>query len=199
MTATERAAATVALEQVERARAGDAEAIRLLWERHRRWVAAVLLANKDRSDELEDLLQDTALRMVRGLSSLETTAAFEPWLRQVALNVARAEGRKKTRRRALLRVAADRGGAGREASAEHDGGGRDHDRDVARVLDTLPEAYREALLLRGVRGMSYRQIALVTGLTEAAVETRIARGRRLMRERAAGTVGAEESMEVRRG
>ena len=50
--------------------------------------------------------------------------------------------------------------------------------DLAR---TLPEGYREPLLMRCVRGMSYRQIGEVLDLPETTIETRIARGRRMLR------------------
>jgi len=48
----------------------------------------------------------------------------------------------------------------------------------------LPDGYREPLLLKCVRGLSYRQIGELLGLPETTVETRIARGRKMLRERA---------------
>jgi RNA polymerase sigma-70 factor (ECF subfamily) len=49
----------------------------------------------------------------------------------------------------------------------------------------LTVAYREPLLLKAIEGLSQRQIAEVMGLSEEAVETRLARARRLLRERLA--------------
>lgn len=46
----------------------------------------------------------------------------------------------------------------------------------------LPDGYREPLLMKAVQGMSYREIGEVLGLPETTVETRIARGRRMLRE-----------------
>jgi RNA polymerase sigma-70 factor (ECF subfamily) len=46
----------------------------------------------------------------------------------------------------------------------------------------LPEHYREPLLLRAVRGMSYRQIADTLGVPITTVETRLARARRMLRD-----------------
>ncbi len=66
-------------------------------------------------------------------------------------------------------------------------GGRNSPGSGASLLEhaaTLPETYREALLLRCVQGLSYRQIGEVLGLPETTIETRVARGRRLLRERA---------------
>ena len=72
---------------------GDSGALRELWHQNRRWVAGVLLAHKPRTIDLEDLLQDVALSMVRRIEDLRDPAALRPWLRQVAINAARAAGR----------------------------------------------------------------------------------------------------------
>jgi DNA-directed RNA polymerase specialized sigma24 family protein len=52
------------------------------------------------------------------------------------------------------------------------------------VAKELPDGYREPLLLKCVHGMSYREIGEVMGLPESTIETRIARGRRMLREAA---------------
>lgn len=163
--------------RVERARSGDPESVRALWQENRRWVAAVLLAHKDGSSELDDLLQEVALRMVRGIYELESTETFGPWLRAIALNVARADGRKKSNRKRLMRLApsGERGTVVDPGRATEDG--------LLEELEALPEHYREALLLRCVRGMSYKAIGAVTGLPETTIESRIARARRMLRER----------------
>jgi len=54
---------------VRQARAGDREAAGALWQRHRRLVATVLLAHGD-VRELDDLLQEVALRVTRSLDGL---------------------------------------------------------------------------------------------------------------------------------
>lgn len=176
-------------ELIRRASAGDAEAAGMLWQSSRRWVAAVLLAHKPREADLEDLLQEVAVAVVEKLGQLDDPSAFKGWLRSVAVNTARATGRKTTRRRGLLRLV--RSGAGQAiestpaAGAWVDPSGlerAERSRRLAELVHDLPEAYRECVLLRCVRGMSHAQIAEVTGLPETTVETRIARGRRALRE-----------------
>ena len=48
-----------------------------LWKEHRRWLAVVLLAHMPREGELEDLLQEVALKVVAGIQSLEDPAQQE--------------------------------------------------------------------------------------------------------------------------
>src|SRR5690606_2885032 len=63
-------------ETVRRARDGDRSALEALWLRHRGWVQSVLLAHRPRGDDVEDLLQEVAVRVVRGVGSLADEAAF---------------------------------------------------------------------------------------------------------------------------
>jgi RNA polymerase sigma-70 factor (ECF subfamily) len=177
---------------IEAAMSGDGEAIRLVWDRHRRWVAALLLAYKPREADLEDLLQGVAVTLVRRIDELREPGAFKPWLRSVAINAARLSGRKQTlarkhgrRLRLLVEQESQPPAAPDVATAQRE--------DARRLLDLamgLPETYREPLLLRCMQGMSYREIGEVTGLPETTIETRIARGRRMLREMAAAQESA---------
>lgn len=178
---------------------GDADAVRAVWQEHRRWVAAVLLAYKPRDAELEDLLQDVAMTFVKRIGELRDERAVRGWLRTVAMNTARLAARDPQRRKrrpllSLVRAEQDvPSGAPVEESpealvADH----QEANRLMALAMD-LPDSYREPLLLKCVRGMSYRQIGQTLGLPETTIETRIARGRRMLRELAAGTAAAEAS------
>lgn len=158
----------------------DPSEVRRLWQEHRRWVAAILLAHKPRETDLEDLLQTVAVSMVCKIGELRDPGAFRPWLRTVAINAARASGRRVRRDRKGLRLVRDAGDPAIDAT--DDAGRRD---EASRLMDlarSMPEGYREPLLMRCVRGMSYRLIGEVLGLPESTIETRIARGRRMLRE-----------------
>jgi RNA polymerase sigma-70 factor, ECF subfamily len=180
---------------------GEADALRAVWQANRRWVAAVLLAHKPRETELEDLLQEVAMAYVRMIGKLRDEATLKPWLRTIAINAARAAGRDATRRRqgmtwsrgsevagaAGAGQAADRAGgmsepASRGAGPEEEIGQREAAERLVQLAAQLPDGYREPLILKAVRGMSYREIGRVMELPETTVETRIARGRRMLRE-----------------
>jgi RNA polymerase sigma factor (sigma-70 family) len=173
---------------------GDAQAVRQLWQHHRRWVAAVLLAHKPREVDVEDLLQDVAMSFVKTLGTLRDESSLRPWLRTVAINAARASGRKSRRLRLHGEVA-----SGLDVPAEPIEPARgpavaeqeEADR-LMRLALTLPEGYREPLLLKCVRGLSYRAISELLGLPETTIETRIARGRRMLRDLAADRARAPE-------
>ena len=163
---------------------GESEAIRRLWEHHRRWVAVILLAHKPREIELEDLLQDVAMTLVRTIGELRDESAFKPWLRTVSINAARAAGRKvSTHRRHFVEPPTpDASDEGRGDRTRPDEWVSEEAQRLMALTMEMPERYREPLLLRAVRGMSYRAIAHLLGLPETTIETRIARGRRMLRE-----------------
>lgn len=170
-------------EAIASAIAGDRDALRTVWAEHRRWVAAVLLAHKPRQADLEDLLQTVSVQLCRKAHEVRDPDSFRPWLRTVAVNVARAEGRSTTRKRqGFLRLV---GRTPPEPASEPDPDRQERLREGRRLIALardLPEGYREPLLMRCLKGMSYREIGEAMGLPETTVETRIARGRRMLRE-----------------
>jgi RNA polymerase sigma factor (sigma-70 family) len=183
-------------ELVAAAMAGDTEAMRALWERHRRWVAAVLLAHKPSFEDLEDLLQEVAVTFVSKIGTLRDEASFRAWLRAIALNAARAAGRNgKYRPRGELpphdRLAGD-GADDRLALNEQV-------RDMLRRVAQLPDAYREPLLLRAMKGMRSREIAELLDIPSATVDTRIARARRMLRDGSQDKAGSARGERSRSG
>lgn len=176
----EPAGSTHTLEQVRAAQSGDAVALSQLWEHNRRWVAAVVLAHKPRQVDLEDLLQDIAMTMCTRIDTLRVDANFRAWLRQVAVNAARAAGRSSRVRDRVDREL-------RLTITTSTDGGCPVDDETERLLglvDGLPDEYREPLMLRAVHGLRSKQIAEILDVSEAVVDTRVARARRMIRERA---------------
>jgi RNA polymerase sigma-70 factor (ECF subfamily) len=166
---------------VAAARGGDRDALAALWQTHRRWIAAVLLTYMPHDADLEDLLQEVAMRMVNRIETLRDNANVRAWLRAVAVNVARSTARSHgTRRR--------HEGPGMRPLEEVSGPARWSqrlDEEALAMVDRigrLPEQYREPLVLRAVQGMNTKQIAEVLELAPATVDTRIARARRMLRE-----------------
>ena len=169
----------------------DPAEVQRLWREHRRWVAAILLAHKPREVDLDDLLQTVAVSVVRKVGELRDPGALKPWLRTVAINAARAAGRNTQRTRKKLRLAKQEVAAAGEGTPAGDSrsSALDEGRKLLDLARSMPDGYREPLLLRCVHGMSYRQISEVTGLKETTIETRIARGRRMLRDLASDSDG----------
>lgn len=156
----------------------------LVWREHRRWVAAILLAYKPRWADLDDLLQDVAMTVVRHAHELRDASAVKPWLRSVAMNAARAAARSGNVRHGYLESLRSAGQAAPPAAEAADAPTQASEAQarIVELASKLPDGYREPLLLKAVRDLSYKQIGQILNLPETTVETRIARARRMLRD-----------------
>ena len=164
---------------VREARAGSRAAFGELYTRFARMVHGILLARVPYSDA-EDLAQDVFLSAFGKLSTLREPGAFPGWLASMARNRA-TEFHRAARYREQAHARAEHPDrSGPDATAIH----------ILEVIQSLPEAYRETLVLRLVEGMTGPEIAERTGLTPDSVRVNLFRGMKLLRERL-GRGGAE--------
>jgi RNA polymerase sigma-70 factor, ECF subfamily len=167
---------------VRAAREGDRAAFGRLYERYARMVHGVLLA-KVPADAVDDLVQDVFMRALRRVSTLRKHDCFGAWLAAIARNLANDYYRRSPPEEQL-----DDNVSGEETGCEaRDRSDASVDRASAiAALDairSLPDAYRETLILRFVEGMTGPEIAERTGLTHGSVRVNLHRGMQLLRER----------------
>jgi RNA polymerase sigma-70 factor, ECF subfamily len=157
---------------------GDREAFGALYRRFGRAVHGVLISKLAREDA-EDLLQDVFLHAFAHLKEIRQPEAFGGWICAIARRRATDFYRQRRPIEPITDNAAatDRPDVTAEAS-----------RALA-AIQTLPEAYRETLVLRLVEGLSGPEIARLTGLTPDSVRVNLHRGFRLLRERLGIQVG----------
>ncbi len=127
------------------------------------------------SPDADDAVQDTFIRVWRALPRFRVGAPFEPWFFKILGNRCRTVLEKRTRDTSEplepdLMAAAP-------SSDPHQLD------DVYRVLDTLPGDQREAFLLYHVEGLSYEEIAQVTGAGLSALRMRVKRAMDTLRAR----------------
>jgi RNA polymerase sigma-70 factor (ECF subfamily) len=154
---------------VRAAAEGDRGAFGELYVRYARMVHGILLARVPPEDA-EDLVQEVFLSAMKQVRGLRTAAAFGGWLATMARHRAMDHYRRarETSPLELVEPAAPR-------AAEQ---------DAFLVLDqvrSLPEAYRETLILRLVEGMTGPEIAAQTGLAPDSVRVNLCRGMKMLR------------------
>jgi RNA polymerase sigma-70 factor, ECF subfamily len=155
---------------VESARAGDRAAFERLYHSYSPLVHGVLLARVPYG-EVSDLVQDVFLTAFRKLGALRDPERFGPWVAIIARNRAADFYRRARQTEELRDEVAQRAGRGAEAC------------EALEVIRSLPEAYRETLVLRLVEGMTGPEIAERTGLRPASVRVNLHRGMKLLRQR----------------
>ena len=149
------------------------------------------LTNND--SEAEDVVQDAYLRAFRFFSTLRGRSA-RPWLLAIVRNAwyARAASRMPVAEPRDLESMEDaRAGEGVDPEALLMR--REAVDDVRRAIDALPPDFREAIVLREIEGLSYKEIADVIDAPIGTVMSRLARAReRLAPLLGAGRKGAGE-------
>ena len=155
---------------VEAARAGDRAAFDRLYHSFAPLVHGVLLARVPYG-EVSDLVQDVFLSAFRKLGALRDAARFGPWVAIIARNRA-ADFYRRSRETEELREELAQGKSHRAEA-----------REALEVIRSLPEAYRETLVLRLVEGMTGPEIAERTGLRPASVRVNLHRGMKMLRQR----------------
>lgn len=165
----------------------DAAAFEELVRRHERSVYALLYKLAPDWSDTADLAQEAFVRMWRGICNLQNPHAFRAWLNQIVTHLFYDELRKRPRQ--LPTVSMD-------YSYEHDDE-EEPTRDIPDssacpaeiaerkelselirgAMDTLPEHFRTAIVLRELQGLSYEEIAQITDTDLGTVKSRIFRAR----------------------
>ena len=172
---------------IDSARKGDARAFNqlvLLYQRMAYNVAYRILGDQDAAS---DATQDAFLKAFKAMRKFRG-GSFKAWLLRIVTNACYDQLRRKQRRPASslddLPIEAD------HSHYMHDPAERP-DEYVERQelgdtiqagISTLPAEQRTVLVLSDVQGLSYKEIAEVTGLSLGTVKSRLSRGRARVRD-----------------
>lgn len=154
---------------MQRWRRGEAAAFEALVERWRRPVARFVFRCTGRADLVQDLCQEVFLRVYQAGPGYRETGAFPGWLFRIALNVARDAGRRRKRDPRALKGAEP---ADPAAPVEAVCRRRELAALMAQAAAELPEPLRVVLALRHDEGMSFEEIARLTGAPASTVKSR---------------------------
>lgn len=140
-------------------------------------------------EDADDVLQDTLLRMHRGLRG-GAPSHLSGWMHQVARSALVEHHRRRARADAVAQEAAQAPELAEEPRvASPDDEARAAATSAARVAQTLPaivgllpEPYREALRLTELEGLTQREAAARVGVSLSGMKSRVQRGRDRLRD-----------------
>ena len=179
---------------VERLRTGEADAFDTLVCRYSGDIYALLVRITQNPDEAGDLTQETFLRAFKAIRNFRGESELKTWLFRIAINESRNRHRWWKRRFREKTVSLDDTIGDSEVQLHEtlrDGSAdpesvllqREHHRALEIALASIPETYREVIVLRDIEGQSYQEIADVLKINIGTVKSRIARGREELRQR----------------
>lgn len=185
---------------VARARTGDKEAFRQLYDRHYRSIYNLIYRMVGRQEEAADLTADVFVRALQGIKHLKTDEAFGGWLRRVATNLCLDHAKRK-KLPTLSLDATNAGPDGEERQGieiadnshtpEQEAITGELSDKVHTALSMLTPTHRAVILLHHMDGKDVREIAQIMHCSEGTVKSRLGRARENMRRILEGYVKQE--------
>lgn len=156
----------------------DVAVLETLVEQYQYRLVRYLVSLLGRQNGVDDLVQETWLRVMERGASYDGHSRFEPWLFRVARNLALDTMRK----RPIFSLDSNEGEVVPLSTASHEPSpytlaARTQDAErLAESLQTLEPVYREAIVLRFQEDLSLQEISVIVGAPVSTVASRIYRG-----------------------
>jgi RNA polymerase sigma-70 factor (ECF subfamily) len=172
-------------------RKGDRAAVEELLARYEPSIYRFGLRMCGDEDAAREVLQETLLAAFRHLPAFRGEAALSTWLYRIARSFCIKERRGEHPSEPLAGKAGER-----MASPSPSPDAKAHAHQIghalAAAIGALPPAYREALVLRDVEGLSAEEAAAVVGIEVRALKSRLHRARAQLRSELAALLGEAE-------
>jgi RNA polymerase sigma-70 factor (ECF subfamily) len=183
------------------AREGDAGAFEELFNRYRKPIVNFIYRMIGNRETAEEVALEVFMKAYNNLGIFDPKKKFSTWLYTIAKNLARnaIRDRKYFRdisleepvagadeKMRLVDVIADPN-AGPDAIIESE----ELSAEAQRVLDEMPEEYREVVTLCSIQGMAYREAAAIIGCSIATVSIRLEKARAWFMKRLGIDMGRE--------
>ena len=172
---------------------GDEEGFRVLMERYEPRIQGFLRKRLNDEERVEDLTQDTFLRIHRARDSYDPSRKFSTWIHTIANNLLKNEFRNRSRRREtvfseLRPETASSGAPARPVEFQSTGLDPEHETyrsELREAIDTaierMDEHHRIPFVMREVDDLSYEEIAEAIGIPVGTVKSRLNRARNSFR------------------
>ena len=170
---------------LERIRNGDEEAFEEIVVRYQKRVFGIICRYERDHQKVEDLVQETFLKVWRGLKRYSAKSPLEHWISRIASNVARDHLRRIQRR--ISETSFEDMGDSALDWLSVGNTNRELKINEARQLlgyamQALTPLNRMVVTLREIEGQSLKEVSQITGLTTANVKIRSHRAKAKMRE-----------------
>jgi RNA polymerase sigma-70 factor (ECF subfamily) len=180
---------------LERLRRRDAAAFEQLVAERTGDIYGLLFRLTGDAEEALDLSQETFLRAFQAIEKFRGDADLKTWLYRIAINQARNRWRWWRRRRRDATISLDATVGEREQTVathledanasdpEQETLARERHGQLREALQGLRSAYREAVVLRDIEGLTYEEISATLQINIGTVKSRLARGRLELRRK----------------
>lgn len=175
-------------ELVERFARGDGSAFDRIVAKHQARVAALAYRLLGWSADVEDVVQEVFLSVLKGLPKFRGQARFSSWLTRIVINKCRTYRHRRLLWLRWLAKDPPRPQVTSIASAEERTLDQETFERVHRAIQGLPMRYREVVVLRYLEEMPIEAMSDVLGTTTNTIQVRLHRARARLKESLAGLI-----------
>jgi RNA polymerase sigma-70 factor (ECF subfamily) len=166
--------------------AGDLSPASEIYDRYSGRIYNFALRFLKNSEAAEDATQEVFVKMIRHASQFQGDAKLSTWLFSITANWCRdflrkADNKSKESDDVLVTLPAPA-----EQSPDRNLEQRENEARIQRALKALTPEQREAILLSRYQGLSYAEIAQISGCSEGAVKTRVFRAMETLKKALVG-------------
>ena len=174
-------------ELIVNAIAGKSDGFEELVRRYQRPITSYIFRMLGDYDSSLDVTQEVFIKVYNSLSKYSAEYKFSTWLYRIARNAAIDHMRRNSVTPMSIEAENADGSFQLQLESHRPSPEQDHERsewrnEIDAVVKCLPTSYRDLILLRHSRDMSYDEIADVTGLPLGTVKNRLFRAREMMRQ-----------------
>ena len=175
---------------IRRAQRGDMKAHEVLYAAYARPVYTLACRILDRPALADEVLQDTAVEVIRKLPGVREPESFPGWVKRIAVNKCLSHLRSPWHKRGVALERADGSRSAEPVSADH-AAGVEAGADLEAALTELSATTRTVLWLYDVEGYTHAEIGALMGKTASFSKSQLARAHRRLREMLGDARGAE--------
>jgi RNA polymerase sigma-70 factor (ECF subfamily) len=154
---------------------GDAQAYGELVRAHSKRAYSIAYSVLGDFQAAQDVAQEAFVRGYSKLDSLKDPEKFVGWIDTITRNLARRALQQRRRESVLLTDFSDP--ANHPAAPE-----RTQALNLQEAINSLPETYREPLVMRYITGATYEEIGAMLGMSRNTAEVRIHRAKKMLTE-----------------
>lgn len=175
------------IELIRSVLAGGPDGFEELVRRYQRQISSYVYRMLGDFDSALDVTQEVFIKVYNSLEKYSSDYKFSTWLYRIAHNAAIDHMRRNSQSVQSIEAENDDGTYQIQLQSKAPNPEQDRERsewraEIESVVKCLPPAYRDLIILRHSRDLSYDEIADVTALPLGTVKNRLFRAREMMRE-----------------
>lgn len=163
------------------AQRGDKEAMQLLLTHNWSWLKGLVYSILNNADQVDDVLQDICIRLIRKIDTLREPERFRPWLAVLARREALRFRQKRAQRphqlsEEIVELKCDEKAQQTIENVEQ----KEQYQKISKAILSLPDKYRQVFMLEHSSDLTYGQIAEILDVPITTVQIRLVRARRMV-------------------